>query len=306
MKFKSKIATLLILVLMSIWATVGFASSQGTSSTTAGTIVDRAEVWLNDSDNRFWSAGELLQWLNEGMIDIVSRSHCLEATETVFLDTNTIEYTVSSTYLTVKAVQYVDASHNSWALKKGSPASVGQNTAVTIPTYWYDWGGKVGIYPALTSLANSSNTFAISGAVTNGGLIRITSAVHGFTTGDTVTIAAVGGTTEANDDWTITVISTTVFDLVGSTFANAYTSGGTVFETETVKLYYVTRPTAIATGTAVTTPAIYDTALTMYMVAQAWLKDLKMNKYLQTMGLYNAEMNRIRQDLNQFPPQVIE
>ena len=298
--------TIIAVCLILLWSTFAFAASQGTSSTAASTVIDRAEVWLNDSDNRFWSAGELLQWLNEGMIDIVTRSHCLEATETVFLDTNTVEYTISSTYLTVDAVQYVDADHKIYGLIKGSPASVGQNVAVEIPAYWYDWGGKIGIYPALTSLANSSDTVAISGAVTNGGLIRITSAAHGFSTNDTVTIAGVVGTTEANADWTITVISTTVFDLVGSTFANAYTSGGTVFETETVKLFYVTRPTAIAATASVTTPAIYDQALVAFIVAQAWLKDLKLNKYLQMMALYNQEMTRIRQDLNAYPAGVIE
>ena len=305
MKYFRK-TTILVLVLF-LWATVAFGASQGTSSTAASTVIDRAEVWLNDSDNRFWSAGELLQWLNDGMVDIVTRSHCLEGTETIFLDTDVIEYSISATYLTVKAIQYVDADHKSWGLVKGSPASVGQNTAVTIPTYWYSWEDKVGIYPALTALANSASTIAISGAADNGsGLVRITSAVHGFSTNDTVTIAAVVGTTEANADWTITVITTTTFDLVGSTYANSYTSGGTVFETETVKLYYITLPTAIAATANVTTPAIYDTALTIYMVAQAWLKDLKLNKYLQTMALYDAEMARIRRDLNEYPAQVVE
>jgi hypothetical protein len=75
---------------------------------------------------------------------------------------------------------------------------------------------------------------------------------------------------------------------------------------EIVTLYLITRPEAIAAGTNVTTPALYDTALTIYMVAQAWLKDLKMAKYLQTMALYDAEMLRIRQDLNEIPVQMVE
>lgn len=76
-----------------------------------------------------------------------------------------------------------------------------------------------------------TNAIAISGAADNGStLIRITSAAHGFTTGDIVTIQDVGGTTEANDTWQVTVISTTTFDLVGSTFSNAYTSGGKVYK----------------------------------------------------------------------------
>jgi hypothetical protein len=69
----------------------------------------------------------------------------------------------------------------------------------------------------------------ISNAVNNGaGLIRITtSTAHTFSTGDRIAVYGVGGTTEANGAWEITVINTTTFDLVGSTFTNAYTSGGT-------------------------------------------------------------------------------
>lgn len=68
----------------------------------------------------------------------------------------------------------------------------------------------------------------ITGAANNGsGLIRITTAApHRFQTGNRVQVANVGGTTEANGLFTVTVVSTTTFDLQGSTFTNAYTSGG--------------------------------------------------------------------------------
>jgi hypothetical protein len=74
----------------------------------------------------------------------------------------------------------------------------------------------------------SAVAYAISGAVTHGGLIQITSAANPFQTGDKVRIQNVGGTVEANAKWDITRISGTTFDLIGSTFTNAYTSGGTV------------------------------------------------------------------------------
>ncbi len=70
---------------------------------------------------------------------------------------------------------------------------------------------------------------AITGAANNGsGLIRITAAAHGLATSDKVVVYGVGGTAEANGKWTVTVITTSTFDLQGSTFTNAYTSGGTV------------------------------------------------------------------------------
>jgi len=82
--------------------------------------------------------------------------------------------------------------------------------------------------PAGVKGTNLGPAVNITGAANNGsGAIRITTAANGFTASDRVTIAGVGGTTEANGNWSITVISTTQFDLVGSTFANAYTSGGT-------------------------------------------------------------------------------
>lgn len=68
----------------------------------------------------------------------------------------------------------------------------------------------------------------ISNAVNNGaGLIRITiNTTSGMITGQQVTIGEVAGTTEANGNWTITVIDLTTVDLDNSAFTNAYTSGG--------------------------------------------------------------------------------
>ncbi len=74
---------------------------------------------------------------------------------------------------------------------------------------------------------------AITNAANNGsGLIRITAAGHGLSTGDRVFIKDVVGTTEANNTdtikkWQVTVIDPSTYDLNGSTFTNAYVSGGT-------------------------------------------------------------------------------
>lgn len=72
----------------------------------------------------------------------------------------------------------------------------------------------------------------VSGAivsVTSPPQVRLTVAsTSGMTTGDVRTVFGVGGTTEANGTWTITVIDGTHIDLQGTTFANVYTSGGSV------------------------------------------------------------------------------
>ncbi len=79
--------------------------------------------------------------------------------------------------------------------------------------------------PTFNTAQQASTT--ITGAANAAGLIRITDVAHGYLSGDVVTIANVAGTTEANGTWAITVITANTFDLLGSTFANAYTSGGT-------------------------------------------------------------------------------
>lgn len=68
---------------------------------------------------------------------------------------------------------------------------------------------------------------SVTGA-TNASPIVITTAAHGLSTGDVVTIASVGGNTAANGTFRITVVSSTTFQLDGSTGNGSYTSGGTV------------------------------------------------------------------------------
>ena len=80
----------------------------------------------------------------------------------------------------------------------------------------------------------SGRAITITGAANNGsGLIRITAASHSFADGAIVRIHDVTGCTEANGAWKIAYVSDSTFDLLGSTFANAYVSGGKVFQEKT-------------------------------------------------------------------------
>jgi len=84
--------------------------------------------------------------------------------------------------------------------------------------------------------ATSATTKSITGAADNGsGVIQITSAGHGLVNGDLVTIKSVVGTTEANNTdtvptWTVANKADNTFDLAGSTFSNAWVSGGTIYK----------------------------------------------------------------------------
>lgn len=87
-----------------------------------------------------------------------------------------------------------------------------------------------------SSLSAKQTVQKPTGFANNGsGAIRVTLAGHGYSTSDYVYLKEVGGTTEANGSWQITVIDANNFDLNGSTFTNTYTSGGKV-----VKLTVVT------------------------------------------------------------------
>lgn len=78
--------------------------------------------------------------------------------------------------------------------------------------------------------AIAPGALTITGAANNGsGLIRLTMAsTSTLTTGQIKAVSGVTGTTEANGNWTITVIDSTHIDLQGSTFTNAYVSGGII------------------------------------------------------------------------------
>jgi hypothetical protein len=84
-------------------------------------------------------------------------------------------------------------------------------------------------------------SLAITDCVDDGaGLIKVTSNGHGLATGRTVYISGVLGTTEANSvsPQTITVVDANNFTLDGSTFANAYTSGGAILPRAPIGVWY--------------------------------------------------------------------
>jgi hypothetical protein len=88
----------------------------------------------------------------------------------------------------------------------------------------------------------TSMTWGLAQSVTGtgtgaGGNIRLTVAsTASMTTGEMRTVSLVTGTVEANGVWPITVIDGTHVDLDGSTFVNAWVSGGTVSGQSTMQV----------------------------------------------------------------------
>lgn len=87
--------------------------------------------------------------------------------------------------------------------------------------------------------ALGASATTVTGAANNGsGLVRLAVASSaGYAVGQTITVASVGGTTEANGQWIVDAVSdSTHIDLRGSTFTHAWTSGGTVTPNGTIGL----------------------------------------------------------------------
>lgn len=96
-------------------------------------------------------------------------------------------------------------------------------------------GLNAGTYIANTDIPTSltsttTGVKAITGA-TNATPIVITSVAHGLSNGYIVTIAEVGGNTEANATWTIKSVTSDTFTLTSSVGNGAYTSGGYINKT---------------------------------------------------------------------------
>jgi hypothetical protein len=103
--------------------------------------------------------------------------------------------------------------HSRWAVVRLNTYTDAKNMSGTIVTYLCN-----GLAPATKTITNVTN---------NAGLCRITASGHGYNEGDYVSISGVGGATQANGDWKVVNVTTTQFDLAGSTAPSAYTSGGT-------------------------------------------------------------------------------
>jgi len=108
--------------------------------------------------------------------------------------------------------------------KSGTGAIVGDYYA------YLRYVDRFGLVSNLSPISNLLTISAASGNVTgatNKTPIRITTeAAHGLSSGATVKISGVGGNTAANGTWTITVKSSTTFDLRRSSGNGTYTGSG--------------------------------------------------------------------------------
>jgi surface protein len=121
---------------------------------------------------------------------------------------------------------YLDNIYNGWITKKLSTyAGTGSFGALNFGIAKYTAAATQG----RSLLTRAASLLPIVSVTNNGsGLIRIGATGHGLVTSNKAFIYDVTGTTEANGLWTITYVSANTLDLQGSTFTNAYVSGGSL------------------------------------------------------------------------------
>lgn len=131
-----------------------YPGSQYTSTYLASDIIAYARQLVNEPTASFWNDTEMLKWVNEGILNIVTRTWCLGQTEAVTLANDTLEYTLASDYITVITVHTtVTATSKTKALLKGMPSQVGHVQDPGEIVYWYEFDGKLGLYPTMTDVS---------------------------------------------------------------------------------------------------------------------------------------------------------
>lgn len=146
-----------VLILFSLCSSV-FAGSQQTSSTTGTAMIALARDDYNDTGTNQFDDTDILQYINDGMVDIAIKAHCYETNETIALLANTVEYAITAQYTEIKAVQYFNGV-SYFGLKKGAPGNIGLSTDeadTDAPAFWYEFNGKIGIYPVLSSVTTQT------------------------------------------------------------------------------------------------------------------------------------------------------
>ena len=135
-------------------------STQQTSSSTVADIITKARGLLNDKQPFFFeeSAGETIGWVQDALLKVCRHSRGPQATESKSLLADTLEYAVTSDYVSIEAVQYINASGTRKALRRGSPAMVGRVEDPGEPVFWYDFDGKVGVFPVLSTVTTQTVT----------------------------------------------------------------------------------------------------------------------------------------------------
>jgi len=146
---KKLILVLLALVLLLLPPSSAFSGGQTVSGKTVDDLVTEARYILNESasaSGKMWTDAEIETWINDAVRNIIARTHCLESSEQHTLDSGTSEYTISNDYVFVKTVLYQSGETEFRALLPSSVDVLGYVPGDE-PKHFYEYNGKVGVFP---------------------------------------------------------------------------------------------------------------------------------------------------------------
>ncbi len=161
------------------------------------------------------------------IFEIVSTFGVNDVFDLKFTQSADVLYIVHPSYKPKKLLRY---AHTEWYLRDLDLQDGPYLTAETVTSFSpaiLTPGAATGLNVVLDV---KDPSIAITGAAASStGAIRILAVAHGLDDGVKVYISSVTGTTEANGTWDISKVDADHFDLRGSTFVHAWSSGGAVF-----------------------------------------------------------------------------
>ena len=132
------------------------AGSQQVSGALASEIIAQVQYDYNEPGFGFIVNSEWLQWLNDAAVDVAMKTLCVQATETIALIADTVDYAITTKYIKIVAVRYVDADGVERGLTPGNPVEVGNIEDRGEPDKYYEFADYIGVYPTLASVTIES------------------------------------------------------------------------------------------------------------------------------------------------------
>jgi len=148
----------ILFIFIFLFASNVLADPQYTSGVTAQTLIDRIQYDINAVTDTFYTDADMLNWVNQGIVDIASRSKCLQGSYEKNLITDTYEYDLSgaTNYMEINDVVYVDANARWVGLREATSMNLTQGMEDQ-PTFWYEdfLGSQILIFPTVSGVTGA-------------------------------------------------------------------------------------------------------------------------------------------------------
>lgn len=150
-----------------------FAGTTATSGVSCQTIIDRARVDLNEATASFWADSDLIQWTDEAVKEIVSKTGCLEETAfTISLSADTWDYAITPDYLDVVTVLHDSGDTTSatrlFSLERTDIKSFGHSKERGRPKSYSVWDDEIVIFPIPDSTQSGTTLYVYAVSLPSG------------------------------------------------------------------------------------------------------------------------------------------